>query len=52
MDTHNGLTVTKFERTGNKNNLIYQGSTLEYNLLILTLFLLHQCPFLMIHLLF
>jgi hypothetical protein len=25
-----GLKVIKFERTGNKNNLIYQGSTLEY----------------------
>jgi hypothetical protein len=25
-----GLKVIKFERTGNKNNLRYQGSTLEY----------------------
>jgi hypothetical protein len=28
--TADGLTVTKFERTGNKNNSSYQGSTLEY----------------------
>ena len=28
--TSDGLTVTKFERTGNKNNSSYQGSTLEY----------------------
>ena len=28
--TSDGLTVTKFERTGNKNNSSYQGSTIEY----------------------
>jgi hypothetical protein len=54
-----GLKVIKFERNGNVSydgskmkGDKYVGPTLEYEFIILILFLLHQCPSLMIHLLF